>query len=71
VDLLFDRLPGDLSYQALRAGGLAMSLGKETALVARLEDVIASKAASARPKDLAQLPVLRDTLRVHKAVKRR
>lgn len=71
VDLLFDRLPGDLSFQALRARSLAMSLGEATALVACLEDVIASKAASARPKDLAQLPVLRETLRIHKAVKRR
>jgi hypothetical protein len=71
VDLLFDRLPGNLSFQALRARSLAMPLGEGTALVARLEDVIASKVASGRPKDRAQLPVLRETLRVGKAIKRR
>jgi hypothetical protein len=39
----------------------------EEAVVARLEDVIASKTAADRPKDRAQLPTLRDTLKVKKA----
>lgn len=67
VDLLFDQLPGDLTFETLRARSLVLSLGGQTAIVARLEDVIASKEASGRPKDLAQLPILRDTLRVKKA----
>ncbi len=71
VDLLFDRLPGGLSFEALRARGRRIRLGRETAVVASLEDLIASKEASGRPKDLAQLPVLRDTLRVSRAAKRR
>jgi hypothetical protein len=71
VDLLFDRLPGKLSFQALRARSVLVSLGGSSACVARLEDIIKSKEAAGRPKDLAQLPMLRDTLRVAKAAKRR
>jgi hypothetical protein len=70
VDLLFDHLPGNLTFQALRARSRRVSLGDHVARVARLEDVIASKEAAGRPKDLAQLPMLRDTLRVAKATKR-
>ena len=70
VDLLFDRLPGNLTFRALRARSVIILLGTETARVARLEDVIASKAAAGRPKDLAQLPVLRETLSVRKAIKK-
>jgi len=40
----------------------------QTARVACLEDIIASKAACGRPKDLAQLPLLRETLRVKQAL---
>jgi hypothetical protein len=69
VDLLFDRLPGRLTFQALRARSLTIALGEQRALVARLEDVIASQEAAGRPKDLAQLPALRETLSVRKALK--
>jgi hypothetical protein len=71
VDLLFDQLPGGLSFEALRSRALSLRLGAQTAVVACLEDLIASKEACGRPKDLAQLPVLRETLRVSRAVKRR
>jgi hypothetical protein len=57
-----------LTFEVLRARGLTMRLGVHTAIVASLEDVIASKEASGRPKDLAQLPVLRETLRVSRAL---
>lgn len=69
VDLLFDRLPSNLTFQGLRARSALIDVGGESARVARLEDVIKSKEAAGRPKDLAQLPMLRDTLRVLQAAK--
>ena len=68
VDLLFDRLPGELSFESLRSRSIAIDLAGRTATVASLEDVILCKEASGRPKDHAQLPILRDTLRVKKAL---
>ncbi len=68
VDLLFDCLPGELSFESLRSRSVAIDLAGRTATVASLEDVILSKEASGRPKDHAQLPILRDTLRVKKAL---
>jgi len=70
LDLLFDQISGGLTFQALRARSLTLSLGGRTARVACLEDIIASKEAAGRPKDLAQLPILRDTLRVKKALQK-
>ena len=70
VDLLFDRLPGGLSFESLRSRTVAIDLGGRIATVASLEDVIASKEAAGRPKDQAQLPILRDTLRVKKALEK-
>jgi hypothetical protein len=69
-DLLFDELPGDLSFESLRSRAIAIPLAGHTAHVASLEDIIASKEAAGRPKDQAQLPILRDTLRVKKAIGR-
>jgi hypothetical protein len=68
VDLLFDRLPGELSFESLRSRSIAIDLSGRTATVASLEDIILSKEAAGRPKDHAQLPILRDTLRVKKAL---
>ena len=68
VDLLFDHLPGGLSFEALRSRSIVMELAGHTARVASLEDIILSKEAAGRPKDHAQLPILRDTLRVKKAL---
>jgi len=68
VDLLFDRIPGRLSFQALRSRAVRLDLAGTEAIVARLDDVIASKAAADRPKDRAQLAALRDTLRVKSAL---
>jgi hypothetical protein len=70
VDLLFDCLPGGLSFESLRSRSVAIDLRGRTATVASLEDIIASKEATARPKDHAQLPILRDTLRVKKALEK-
>jgi hypothetical protein len=58
------------SFESLRSRSVAIDLGGRTAIVASLEDIIASKEAAARPKDQAQLPILRDTLRVKKALEK-
>lgn len=68
VDLLFDVLSGNLTFESLRSRAVRLRLGGEQAVVARLEDVIASKEAADRPKDRAQLPTLRDALRVRRAL---
>jgi hypothetical protein len=64
------RLPGDLSFESLRSRSIAIDLAGRIARVASLEDVIRSKEAAGRPKDYAQLPILRDTLRVKKALEK-
>jgi hypothetical protein len=64
LDLWFEP-PGTGGYDDLRRGALELDLGSgTTVLVAALADVIRSKQAAARPKDLAQLPALRQTLEV-------
>lgn len=68
VDILFDRLPGNLSFPSLRSRSVQVAVGAAMALVASLSDVIASKESAGRPKDLAQLPILRETLRVKRAL---
>jgi Nucleotidyl transferase of unknown function (DUF2204) len=69
IDILFDALPGGLTFEALRSRSSRVQIGDGAATVASLEDVIASKEAADRPKDLAQLPILRDTQRVRGALK--
>jgi hypothetical protein len=68
LDVLFDELSGGLRFESLRPRAVVVPLGEKAALVARLEDVIASKEAANRPKDQAQLPILRDALRVKQAL---
>ena len=68
LDVLFDELSGGLSFQRLRSRSIRIPLGDHVATVARLEDVLASKQAAGRPKDKAQLPILRDTLKVRRAL---
>ncbi len=64
VDLLFERIPPGLSFEEVRSRSVRIPVGRRVATVASLADIVASKEASGRPKDLAQLPILRDTLRV-------
>ncbi len=64
VDILFDQMSGGLDFESVRSRSVKAKVGRETATVAALEDIIRSKEAAGRPKDLAQLPILRDTLRV-------
>jgi hypothetical protein len=62
VDLL-PRLYGvRATFESLRERALVVAVGKEKIAVARLEDIIKSKRAAGRPKDLASLPVLLETL---------
>lgn len=68
VDVLFDEIAGKLRFEALRSRSVKIPIGKLEAVVAALEDVIASKEAAGRPKDVAQLPILRDALRVRRAL---
>ncbi len=70
VDVLFDEIPGGLTFERLRSRSIQVPLGRYVATVAHLEDIIASKEAAGRPKDKAQLPMLRDTLKVRRALAR-
>jgi hypothetical protein len=69
IDILFDALPGGLTFEALRSRSSRVQIGDSAAIVAALGDVIASKEAAGRPKDVAQLPILRETQRVRGALK--
>jgi hypothetical protein len=63
VDLL-PRLYGvRSSFESLRSRSTTVRVGSETLLVASLEDVLKSKRAAGRKKDVAVLPILEDTLR--------
>ena len=65
VDILFDELPSTRArFESLRSRSLKVPIGQQVAVMASLEDVIASKAAADRDKDRAQLPVLKNTLKV-------
>jgi hypothetical protein len=68
IDILYDTIAGDLSFASVRSRSESIPIADVSAIVASLEDVIQSKAASDRPKDRAVLPLLRDTLRVKKAI---
>jgi hypothetical protein len=62
LDLVFTPA-GTGGYADLVADATEVDLGARV-LVASLRDVIRSKEASNRPKDIAQLPALRQTLEV-------
>jgi len=68
IDILLDRIAGGLTFESLKSRAVRMDVGGHTAVVAPLEDIIRSKEAAGRPKDLAMLPILRDTMRVKTAL---
>jgi hypothetical protein len=70
VDILFEALPGGLSFASLKSRAVQVQVGSRTAVAVALADVIKSKEASGRPKDLAQLPILRHTLDVLRIMER-
>lgn len=61
------RVDGIRSFESLRSRASTVRFGRESLLVASLEDIIKSKAAAGRPQDRAVLPVLRRTLREKEA----
>lgn len=64
LDIVFDPA-GTKGYDDLRRNAEALDLGSGApVLVAHLSDVIRSKEAASRTKDLMQLPALRQTLEV-------
>jgi predicted nucleotidyltransferase len=54
---------GVRSFEGLRSRATEFAIGKVTAKVASLPDIIASKKAAGRERDLAVLPVLEKTLK--------
>jgi hypothetical protein len=68
IDILFDVMSGNLGFASIRSRSRLVRIGDLEAIVASLEDVIASKEAANRPKDVAVLPMLRDALRVMKVL---
>lgn len=70
VDVIFDALPGSLTFERLRSRAETLRIGTQVVRVASLSDIIRPKESADRPKDRAQLPILRETLRVRKAAKR-
>jgi hypothetical protein len=63
VDVLF-RIAGQMTLAEIRGRAKTFDFGGEMLAVASLEDVIRSKEFAGRKKDLAALPLLRDTLAV-------
>ena len=61
-------MSGGLQFASVRSRSRSIAIGDLVATVAGLEDVIRSKEAAGRPKDLAVLPILRDALRVIQAL---
>ncbi|HEX7256049.1 MAG TPA: hypothetical protein VF236_09000 [Gaiellaceae bacterium] len=65
IDLLFAP-SGTAGYEDLRRGALSVALWGQEVLVASLPDLIRMKEAAGRPKDLAQIPALRQTLELRR-----
>jgi hypothetical protein len=63
LDILFEPR-GTQGYEDLRRDAVQVELRGTPVLLAHLRDVIRMKEASARPKDQAQLPALRQTLEI-------
>lgn len=70
VDILYNKMGGNLRFESVRSRSVKIHIGIRIATVASLEDVIKSKIAANRPKDRAVLPILRDTLRVNRALEK-
>lgn len=62
------RMDGVPSFESLRSRADTIVVGECELRVACLEDVIKSKRAAGREKDLASLPILEKTLTVKKAI---
>jgi len=68
IDILFDKIAGaGGSYASIRSRSHQEVVGTDILTVASLADVIKSKRAAGRPKDLAVLPILEATLKIRQA----
>ena len=63
VDFVFSLSSGK-TFESIRSRATRIRIGRRTVWLASLDDVIAAKEAAARPKDLATLGMLKDSLRV-------
>jgi hypothetical protein len=63
LDLLF-RPSGTNGFEDLRRASVVIEIGGRDTRIAALLDIIRMKEAAGRPKDLAQLPALRQTLEI-------
>jgi hypothetical protein len=70
LDLVFEPA-GTRGYEDLRRSAVEQKLWGIPVLLAPLIDIIRMKEASNRPKDVAQLPALRQTLEVIRERERR
>lgn len=70
IDLLFAP-SGTAGYDDLKRAAVSALLWDKQVLIAALPDLIRMKEAAGRPKDLAQLPALRQTLEVLRERERR
>src|SRR5207244_4184476 len=52
IDVLFGSMAGGLTFEGVRSRAVRISVGRHEALVAALADIISSKEAAGRPKDL-------------------
>ena len=64
VDFVFDELTPELSFESLRTRAVEVSLGELQVMAVSLADLIVAKEFAGRPKDLAQLPIIRATAAV-------
>lgn len=67
IDILFDKISGAGSFAAVLSRSHQEVVGADVLTVASLADVIKSKRAAGRPKDLAVLPILETTLKIRQA----
>ena len=66
IDLL-PRMSAIRSFESLRSRSDTIRMGDESMRIASLDDIVRSKRAAGRPKDLAVLPILEEVLREQKA----
>lgn len=69
VDFIF-RLAPDQKYESIRARAKRIKIGDHFCLVADLEDIINSKKATGREKDIVVIKLLENTLKVKRNLKR-
>ena len=68
IDILFDKIAGaGNSFTSIRSRAHPEVVGTGILTVASLADIIKSKKAAGRPKDLAVLPILEATLKIRQA----